>query len=153
RAAVDKGIDWLINWIVTKAKQLFAKIFGKGKEKGKADEEGPMPTASFSMTGAGHSLSVAKKGNKYQITMASGAGSALSAKISKVQKDISSNKAKYPEAVYGKVIGQLGALAAAATKAENQLAAAKPENLAKNTATLNTLAEYISKFAQKYNLT
>jgi hypothetical protein len=33
RAPIDKALDWLINWIVTTAKKLFAKVFGKDKEK------------------------------------------------------------------------------------------------------------------------
>ncbi len=40
RGVVDKGIDALIKWIVTMAKKLFAKVFGKkGKDQGK-DQEG-----------------------------------------------------------------------------------------------------------------
>src|SRR5262249_24173023 len=38
RAIIDKGIDALINWIVTMAKKLFAKVFGKGD---KPDERTP----------------------------------------------------------------------------------------------------------------
>jgi hypothetical protein len=38
RAPIDKGFDALINWIVTMAKKLFAKVFGKKDEKGKPDE-------------------------------------------------------------------------------------------------------------------
>jgi len=29
RAPIDKALDWLVNWIVTAAKKLFAKAFGK----------------------------------------------------------------------------------------------------------------------------
>lgn len=32
RAPIDKALDWLVNWIVTAAKKLFSKVFGK-KEK------------------------------------------------------------------------------------------------------------------------
>jgi hypothetical protein len=39
RAPIDKGIDSLINWVVTMAKKLFAKIFGKDKQK--PDERTP----------------------------------------------------------------------------------------------------------------
>ena len=35
RAPIDKALDWLVNWIVTAAKKLFAKVFGKGD---KADD-------------------------------------------------------------------------------------------------------------------
>jgi hypothetical protein len=35
RAPIDKALDWLVNWIVTTAKKLFAKVFGK---KDKPDE-------------------------------------------------------------------------------------------------------------------
>lgn len=35
RAPIDKALDWLVNWIVTIAKRLFAKAFGK---KDKPDE-------------------------------------------------------------------------------------------------------------------
>jgi hypothetical protein len=35
RTPVDKAIDWLIKWIVTMAKKLFAKVFGKDGETGK----------------------------------------------------------------------------------------------------------------------
>jgi hypothetical protein len=38
RAPIDKGLDSLINWIVTMAKKLFAKVFGKKDAKGKPDE-------------------------------------------------------------------------------------------------------------------
>jgi hypothetical protein len=34
RAPIDKALDWLVNWIVTGAKKLFAKLFGKKDEKG-----------------------------------------------------------------------------------------------------------------------
>jgi hypothetical protein len=34
RAPIDKALDWLINWIVTMAKKLFAKVFGRKDEKG-----------------------------------------------------------------------------------------------------------------------
>jgi hypothetical protein len=40
RAPIDKGLDSLINWIVTMAKKLFAKVFGKDKEQ-KPDERTP----------------------------------------------------------------------------------------------------------------
>lgn len=33
RAPIDKALDALINWIVTMAKKLFAKVFGKDKDK------------------------------------------------------------------------------------------------------------------------
>jgi len=33
RATIDKGLDALINWIVTMAKKLFAKVFGKKDDK------------------------------------------------------------------------------------------------------------------------
>ena len=39
RAPIDKTLDALINWIVTMAKKLFAKVFGKKDEKGDADPE------------------------------------------------------------------------------------------------------------------
>ena len=38
QAAVDKALDALINWIVTMAKKLFAKVFGKKDKNGKPDE-------------------------------------------------------------------------------------------------------------------
>ncbi|BAB52835.1 eCIS core domain-containing protein [Mesorhizobium japonicum] len=38
RAPIDKALDWLVNWIVTAAKKLFAKVFGK---KEKPDERTP----------------------------------------------------------------------------------------------------------------
>ncbi len=37
RATIDKALDAVIKWIVTSAKKLFAKAFGKGKD-GKTDE-------------------------------------------------------------------------------------------------------------------
>lgn len=39
RATVDKGLDALINWIVTMAKKLFAKIFGKDKKDERTDQQ------------------------------------------------------------------------------------------------------------------
>lgn len=38
RATIDKALDALINWIVTMAKKLFAKVFGKKDKNGKPDE-------------------------------------------------------------------------------------------------------------------
>lgn len=32
RAPIDKALDWLVNWIVTTAKKLFAKAFGNDKD-------------------------------------------------------------------------------------------------------------------------
>ncbi len=32
RAPIDKALDWLVNWIVTMAKKLFAKVMGRDKE-------------------------------------------------------------------------------------------------------------------------
>jgi len=39
RDVVDKGIDALINWIVTMAKKLFAKVFGKNKDDKRTDAQ------------------------------------------------------------------------------------------------------------------
>jgi hypothetical protein len=39
RASVDKAIDATINWIVTKAKALFAKLFGKDKKDERTPEQ------------------------------------------------------------------------------------------------------------------
>jgi hypothetical protein len=39
RSVVDKGIDALINWIVTTAKKLFAKAFGKDKKDERTPEQ------------------------------------------------------------------------------------------------------------------
>jgi hypothetical protein len=33
RAPIDKALDWLVNWIVTAAKKLFAKVFGKKDDR------------------------------------------------------------------------------------------------------------------------
>ena len=38
RAPIDKALDWLVNWIVTMAKKLFAKAFGK-KQPGDQKED------------------------------------------------------------------------------------------------------------------
>jgi hypothetical protein len=38
RAPIDKALDFVIGWIVTMAKKLFAKVFGKKDKDGKADE-------------------------------------------------------------------------------------------------------------------
>ncbi|MEA2894737.1 MAG: hypothetical protein QOJ84_352 [Bradyrhizobium sp.] len=37
RTPVDKALDWLVNWIVTMAKKLFAKVFGKKDKDDKRD--------------------------------------------------------------------------------------------------------------------
>ena len=39
RAPVDKALDFVINWIVTTAKKLFAKVFGKKEEKATPEEQ------------------------------------------------------------------------------------------------------------------
>jgi hypothetical protein len=40
RAPIDKALDWLVNWIVTAAKKLFAKAFGKAdKSDGRTDQQ------------------------------------------------------------------------------------------------------------------
>jgi len=41
RAMVDKAIDWLINFIVSGAKKLFSKFFGKDKDKDKDKDKKP----------------------------------------------------------------------------------------------------------------
>lgn len=41
RAPIDKALDSLIKWIVTMAKKLFAKAFGKKGKDGKVDERTP----------------------------------------------------------------------------------------------------------------
>ncbi len=44
RAAVDKAIDTAIAWIVTKAKALFAKLFGKKEKPDEKDPKGSVAT-------------------------------------------------------------------------------------------------------------
>jgi hypothetical protein len=38
RAPIDKALDWLVGWIVTTAKKLFSKAFGKGDKEKKDDK-------------------------------------------------------------------------------------------------------------------
>lgn len=39
RGTVDKALDWLINWIATTAKKLFAKAFAKDKKDNRTEEQ------------------------------------------------------------------------------------------------------------------
>ena len=39
RQPIDKALDKVVEWIVTKAKQLFAKVFGKDKKDDRTDEQ------------------------------------------------------------------------------------------------------------------
>jgi hypothetical protein len=45
RVSIDKALDWLVNWIVTAAKKLFAKAFGKKDERTKAQKKADLNKA------------------------------------------------------------------------------------------------------------
>ncbi|NQD38305.1 DUF4157 domain-containing protein [Permianibacter sp. IMCC34836] len=46
RAPIDKALDAVVTWIVTMAKKLFAKVFGKKDKDGKPDERTPEQKAA-----------------------------------------------------------------------------------------------------------
>jgi hypothetical protein len=80
RAPIDKALDWLINWIVTMAKKLFAKVFGKGK-KDRDEARSATIKEPFSIGSAGHTLTATLKGEAVTLTMASNGDIALSLQL------------------------------------------------------------------------
>jgi len=71
RATIDKALDALINWIVTMAKKLFAKVFGK-KDKPEQGKAGAATVKhGFAMGPASHTLTATAEGEAVKITMAS----------------------------------------------------------------------------------
>jgi uncharacterized protein DUF4157 len=72
RAPVDKAIDFVINWIVTTAKNLFKALFGK-KDAKPDDKGGPniKLSAPADMHGEGHTIFTEVRAGKLYVEMAS----------------------------------------------------------------------------------
>jgi hypothetical protein len=72
QAAVDKALDTAITWIVTRAKALFAKLFGGKDDKPTAAGQLDPFEAPLDMAGTGHGLSVHVVQGRPRLVMASG---------------------------------------------------------------------------------
>src|SRR4029453_17847188 len=72
RDKVDKMLDRVVEWIVTKAKKLFARVFGKkdaaAAGPGAADD---LVTRPFAMNGMPHTLEAVAQGGQFRLYMAS----------------------------------------------------------------------------------
>jgi hypothetical protein len=73
QTAVDKALDTAITWLITKAKALFASLFG-GKDKDGNDKKNAndlSETKPVAMAGASHTLKVKDEGGSLSVWLAS----------------------------------------------------------------------------------
>jgi hypothetical protein len=140
---VEKAIDFVIAKVVQTVKKLFGK--SDKKEVSKTDEaDVELQNVPFSMTGAGHTLSVKKVGGKIKIFMASDEGT-LSGKLDGASKEIErriSGKAIHP-ADGQRILTSLKGLKAAASNLEEKINAKPPPIESK----LKSLQETFGKLA------
>ena len=105
---VDKGIDFVIDWVVKKAKSLFG-----GKEEDKQDKEtAPFPDAKaqkgLTMSGESHTVSVRVQAGEVSVTMASGQDSVLRELATSAMQEIdASPRSPEEKAFYRKYLGDI----------------------------------------------
>lgn len=93
RATIDKALDALVNWIVSTAKKLFAKAFGK--RTGSTGERGTESTVkTFKLGTEQHTLTAVAKGRVLTITMSSSQPLALETRIYYAIKEMDTEKWK-----------------------------------------------------------
>jgi hypothetical protein len=127
RAPIEKALDWLVNWIVTAAKKLFAKAFGKGKD-GKAEGApglGLMEASfseQFSMGSEGHRMKAELHDGQLKVTIASTEVELISALQSAIASE--SGDTGRPESQRKKILLELNvALSQAQSLREDWIAA------------------------------
>jgi hypothetical protein len=102
RAPIDKALDWLVNWIVTAAKKMFAAM-GK-KDEGGAGAQAMKRSMTFEMHGEAHTLYTEIRGGKVTVEMASSQRAVLQALTTKaISETENKNAAKRLEKVYEKL--------------------------------------------------
>lgn len=88
RAPIDKGLDALINWVVTMAKKLFRKAFG-AKEGTKKKP--------FSLPQEGHTVTTKVTNGALEIRIASTREMEIRAMLAEAMAEVSADKARSPD--------------------------------------------------------
>ena len=126
RAPIDKALDWLVNWIATMGKKLFAKVFGKRDKKDEERKDAELKEP-FSMGPEGHTITVKVHGESFEITMASDVDLKLSALLSHAMTEVEND----PNREKTQIKAILGRLSAAKALVDNirpeYVAAGRPE--------------------------
>jgi len=85
RASVDKLLDAAINWIVTKAKALFGKLFGNKDNKEVTSQKG------FSLPNEGHTVTAKAKDGNLQVTIHSSREGDILSMLSDAKEEVKSD--------------------------------------------------------------
>jgi hypothetical protein len=117
RTTVDKAIETAVNWIINKAKSLFARLFsskGKDKKKGK-DAKGGTVKKPFSLPKEGHTVTAKATGATLKISIASLREMEIRAMLAEAYAEVNADESR-PKDEKARLLGDLsGARAAVAT--------------------------------------
>jgi hypothetical protein len=94
REQIDKGLEFAVNWVVGKAKALFAYLFGGGKDGKRSGASDIKVESTFGMNGTGHHIYTEVNSGKLIVEIASDTREKLAAVAFKAKGETDNPKAK-----------------------------------------------------------